>query len=144
MCAEQPLLFLQEKENKMSNSQARQTRQEQLEEQIIRLSQQCKLDTWTQFVDELKIPMDIYPALASGRPELIKLAKPRDLTAVETEALLNIIGCLIETNFALREHAAQLADFVGTWTDAFKHLRSVGDRIQRFALFDHEQEIGDE
>jgi hypothetical protein len=90
-------------------------------------------------VDELKIPAELYPALATGRPELIKLAAPRDLTATEAEALYKIIGCLIETNVALREHAAQLAVFVGQWSDAFKHLRSLGDRINRFAMFDKQQ-----
>lgn len=120
-----------------------QTKQQELEDQIIRLSQQCKLNSWTSLIVDIDVPMDIAPALLSGRPELIKIIQPRDLPAAEAAILFNIIGNLIETNQALQEHAAQLADFVGQWTDAFKHLRSVGNRICRFALFD-KQEIGDD
>lgn len=110
---------------------------EQLEADIKRLSQACKLDNWTQLINEVDVPYDIAPALLSGRPELIKIIPPRDITANEAKALFNIIGSLIETNSALQEHAAQLSLFVGNWADAFKHLRSLGDKIQRFAQFDH-------
>jgi hypothetical protein len=100
-------------------------------------AEKCKLDNWTAFVNPIDVPADIFPALQSGRPELIKLIQPRELTAVEAKALFNIIGTLIETNTALRDHAAFVSQFVGNWADSFKALRSVGDRIVRFAAFDH-------
>jgi len=109
---------------------------QQLEDQLTRLTAECKLDSWTAFVDEMKVPNDIYVALATGRPELIKAIGPRDLKAEEAEALFSIISSLLKTNMALREHAEQLACFTDQWIQAFKALFSVGRRINRFAYFD--------
>jgi hypothetical protein len=118
----------------------RKNKTQQLDEEIRRLASECKLDNWTAFVDEMKVPADIYPALASGRPELLKLMQPRALSADEAKVLFNIIGSLISTNMALREHAEQLALFTHNWADAFKALRGVGERIERFANFEHDAE----
>lgn len=116
---------------------------QELDERIKQLAVNCKLDAWTAFVNEMQVPGDIYPALASGRPELIALIQPRALSADEAKPLFDIIASLIGTNMALREHAEQLALFAHNWADAFKALHSVGQRIERFANFDHE-EIEDE
>jgi hypothetical protein len=112
------------------------SKSEELDIKIKRLAEQCKLDSWTSFVDEMKIPGDLYPALASGRAELLRLVQPRDLSADEAKVLLNIIATLMNTNMALREHAEQLALFTHNWADAFKQLKSVGERIERFANFE--------
>jgi hypothetical protein len=117
---------------------SRGSKAQELENDIRRLASECKLDSWTMFVDEMKVPGDIYPALATGRPELIKLIQPRELAADEAKVLFDIIGTLINTNMALREHASQVAHFMDTWADAFKHLHSVGDKVQRFANFRHD------
>lgn len=119
------------------NMSPRQTNAERLNEEIKRLAALCKLDSWTSFVDDMKVPSDIYAALASGRPELIKAVSPRALTAEQAKPLFDIIASLIGTNVALRDHAQQLAHFTHIWTDAFKQLHSVGDRIERFANFKH-------
>jgi hypothetical protein len=116
----------------------RKSKTQELDEQIKRLAKECKLDSWTAFVDPVDVPGDFYPALASGRPELIKLIQPRALSADETKALFQIIASLIGTNMALREHAEQLALFTHNWADAFKALHSVGERIERFARFEHD------
>lgn len=110
----------------------------ELNEQIKRLASECRLDSWTALVKDTAVPGDIYPALSSGRPELIALIQPRDLTAAEAKVLFDIIASLIGTNIALKEHAQQLALFTKIWADAFKQLESVGDRVQRFAQFQHD------
>lgn len=120
----------------------RRNKAQELDDEIKRLAGECKLDRWTSLVEEIKVPGDMYPALASGRPELIKLIQPRDLSAEEAKVLFDIIASLIGTNIALREHAQQLAQFTDNWTEAFKHLHSIGNRIQRFANFD--REVADE
>lgn len=118
-------------------------RAQQLDNEIKRLASACQLDGWNAFVDDILVPGDIYPALASGRPELIKLIQPRALSADEAKVLFDIIASLIGTNMALREHAQRVAQFTDNWADAFKALHSVGNRIQRFANFEHD-EGGDE
>lgn len=123
----------------------RKNKAQELDETIKRLASECRLDAWTAFVDEMRVPGDMYPALASGRPELIKLIQPRALTAEEAKPLFDIIASLIGTNMALREHAEQLALFTHNWATAFTALRSVGERIERFAMFDHgDTEVGEE
>lgn len=116
----------------------------ELGDEINRLAAECKLDNWTELVDEIKVPAEIYPALMSGRPELIKLIQPRDLTADESKVLFDIIGTLIKTNTALRDHAEQVAQFVDNWAGAFAQLRSAGAKIQRFANFEHADMIEEE
>src|SRR4051812_34789126 len=96
------------------------SKKQQLQDDLVRLSKSCRLDNWTAFVNEMTVPADIYPALASGRPELIKIIQPRELTAAEAKALFDIVGTLIETNMALREHAERLAQLTDTWADSFK------------------------
>jgi hypothetical protein len=115
----------------------RKNKAQELDEQIKLLASECRLDAWTAFVDEMAVPGDMYPALASGRPELLKLIQPRAMTADEAKPLFDIIASLIATNMALREHAEQLALFAHNWADAFKALHSVGERIERFAKFEH-------
>jgi hypothetical protein len=119
------------------NTPPRKTKAEALDDEIRRLAALCKLDSWTAYVDPMTVPSDIYPALLSGRPELLKAVQPRALSADESKVLFDIIGNLIETNIALRDHASQLASFTHIWTDAFKQLHSVGERIERFAKFQH-------
>lgn len=116
----------------------------ELDAEIKRLASACRLDAWTAFVDEMKVPSDIYPALASGRPELIELIQPRALTAEEAKPLFAIIATLIGTNFALRQHSEQLAAFTHNWADSFKALHAVGSRIERFANFDHGSDDDDD
>lgn len=115
----------------------RKNKTQELDDQIKRLALECKLDSWNAFIEDMNVPSDIYTALASGRPELIALIRPRALTADEAKPLFAIIASLIGTNMALREHAEQLAHFVSNWADAFVQLQSVGNRIERFANFEH-------
>jgi hypothetical protein len=111
---------------------------------IDRLVEQTKLNSWTEFVDALNVPNDLFPALMSNRPELVKLVKPRPLGAEEHGVYLDLIAGLMETNRALREHASTLARLTANWADAFTALRSVGHRIERFANFKRSSSHGED
>lgn len=111
-------------------------RTEALDAFIDECGTKCTLTGWNAFVEELAVPPDMFPALVTNRPELLKAAKPRAMSAEEVAVLYKLIAGLIETNSALREHAEMLAQSVDSWADAFKQLRSVGNKIQRFANFE--------
>lgn len=111
------------------------TATELLDAEIDRLSEATKLNSWTDFIDALNVPADLFPALMANRPELVKLVKPRPLSTDEHKVYLELIAGILETNRALREHAQQLAQLTGNWADAFTALRSIGQRIERFANF---------
>lgn len=115
------------------------TRQADLEEKIRDLAKRAKLNCWTEFVRELKVPSELVPALTTGRPELVCLAKPRELTAEEAAALYKLIGALIETNMVLRGHASEVADMVSNWVGSLHGMIGVADKIGRFADFRHEE-----
>jgi hypothetical protein len=119
-------------------------RRAELDADIARLSKAAKLDGWAAFVRELDIPMDIYPAIASGRTELLAMIRPRDYSKEEMVKIFKLIAGLIETNVALREHAEQTSHLVDIWSDAFKQLESLGQRIKRFATFDHAEQEAEE
>jgi hypothetical protein len=108
---------------------------DRLDEQITELSRRCRMDNWAEFIGDFELPEDLLPAVMSGRYELVRAATPRAMTGEEVAKLYRLIGVLLETNAALREHAQQVAEQVGIWTDAFKHLNSVGNRIEHFANF---------
>lgn len=108
---------------------------EELDALINELGPRCRLDSYTSFVQELPVLRELMPALATGRTELLAAANPRPLSQDECAAMFKLVGGLIETNFALREHAEQLALMTTNWAQAFKHLHSVGDKVARFANF---------
>lgn len=95
-----------------------------------------KLESWAAFVEAVDVPSDIYPALQTGRPELLKLANPRALTQEECAKLYQLLAVLIETNQALQQHSQEVGRLVNRWADAFKHLHSVGLRVTRYANFE--------
>ncbi len=94
-----------------------------------------KLATWNSFVEELPVPAELMPALMANRPELVRLAQPRAYSKEEGAALLKLIAGLIETNGALREHAAQVAHLVDNWASTFHALATIGSKIQSVANF---------
>lgn len=93
------------------------------------------LASWNAFVREMKLPSDLYPAMQTGRMELLALVKARAMTEAEVKLLLDMISNLIQTNYCLQKHAEQLAIMVNGWAGAFTHLRSMGEKVQDFANF---------
>lgn len=66
------------------------------------------LEHWTSLLEDVKVPLDLLPALACARPELISLAKPRKLSAAECAAFLHLVRVLLETNVSLQERCTML------------------------------------
>jgi hypothetical protein len=112
-------------------------RDEELNEAIIELAKRARIGSWNEFVEELKVPSELVPALITMRPELIRLAPARELTAEEAQALYTLIGALVETNMALRDHAQGVATMVQNWAGSIYGMVKVAGRIGRFAEFRH-------
>lgn len=115
----------------------------ELDERVVELSKQAKLDSWNSFVEELQIPSEVYPALLTNRPELIRLARPRPLNEEEVAALYKLIAGLLETNQALRLHAQQVGDMTREFSGALRGVITTAVKLKRFAQFRHD-EVDDE
>lgn len=111
------------------------TRHEKLVEVLKTLSAKQVLRSPAELADSCACPPEMFGALITGRPELIKLAKPRALNEEECGQLYQLIGTLIETNTLLREHAETTGKLVADWADLFKGLASLGLEIENFAQF---------
>lgn len=96
------------------------------------------LESWNSFADTIQIPRDFLPAMLTNREELLNLAPPRAMTAEEAAVLYRLVSTLIVTNQRLRQHAEKLSQMVDNWCGAFAHLRSLGDRIQRFGRYERD------
>jgi hypothetical protein len=108
---------------------------EQLQDDLVALAHRAKLEGWNSFVEELKVPSELYPALLTMRPQLLKAIKPRALDEAECAALYQLICGLIETNAALREHAEGVAKLAHDWSAAFVGLERLARKITDFASF---------
>lgn len=111
------------------------SRKQELSELVLNLRKASKLDSWSSFVEELKLPSEIFPAIMTGRPELLRIAQPRAITAEEHAAYLALIAGLIETNAALRAHTEQVAHLVETWMGQFQGSFALAQQINQFAAF---------
>jgi hypothetical protein len=106
-----------------------------LDVELDRLNTLGRLDSWTSFVDTLKAPSDIFPALVANRPELLALVQQRALTAEEHGVYLALIKGLMDTNQALREHAQQVAGVADIIEDLLRGARTSALRLSDFASF---------
>jgi hypothetical protein len=95
----------------------------------------AKLDQIDAFTETVQVPRDFLPALMAGRPELLKIAQPRDMTAAEVKQLYDLIGVLVETNMALREHAHEVAKLTHNLLGGFTAVQSAARQIDHFANF---------
>lgn len=124
----------------MTAGQARkQSAADELNAKIADLAARATMNDWNAFVRELPVPHDLMLALMTARPELIRLVQPREYSAKEMMAMFELVAGLLETNAALREHAQQVSHLVSNWASAFDQLRSIGEKIELFANFQHDQ-----
>lgn len=83
---------------------------ERITEQEVRLRElHDQMNGWNEYVREMKVLQDVAPALSTGRPELLALMSPRQLSEEECKVLFDMLTVLIETNAALRMHSELLA-----------------------------------
>lgn len=105
---------------------------------------QAKIGKWNDFVAELQVPADIAPAMMTGRLELLKLAKPRPLSAEECAVLYQLIGGLLETNQALQLHSSLVADVASEVRRGFGGVSAWIDRMEAYAKFSEPRETEQE
>jgi hypothetical protein len=110
-------------------------RLEELDARLADIASRVKLDAPNAFTEAVSCPAELYAGLQANRPELIRVAPARPLTADETKAVYSLIATLIETNAALREHAEQVSQLVENWGSHFKGLERTGNQIRQFAAF---------
>jgi len=106
-------------------------RQTPYEQRISELHE--KLASPQAFIRELRVPAELLPAITTGRTELIALATPRALTAEECRALYALIGALIDTNAALRDHATAVADGARYIADSMGGVIANARRLEALA-----------
>lgn len=95
-----------------------------------------RLDSLNSLVEQVQLPADVYPALQTGRTELLKIMAPRPMSAEECAAVYKLLAVMIETNQALIDHGQQLAQLVSNWGAAFVQLNTIGNQIEQFARFE--------
>jgi len=115
---------------------------ERLAAHVKELRERTSLESWNAFIREMAVPSDLFPALMTGRTQL--LPKGRPLDASECQVLYNIIGTLMDTNAALREHTEQTGILVKEWGDAFKGLFTLASHIETFANLRQDGELEEE
>jgi hypothetical protein len=104
----------------------------------------AKLDSWNSFCEELHVPSDIYLALMTNRPELMRLVQPRALTIDECAVLYKLIGGLMETNAALRQHTQRVAQLTSNLSGAMVQFSRAALSIQQFANFTVSEDAEDD
>lgn len=84
-----------------------------------------------ELVADIKLPNDLLIGFMAGRPELIKLAKPRPLNEEECAAVYHALEVLLRTNIALQRHShlcGELADHIySSLVGLSKHTDSLRD-----------------
>lgn len=120
------------------------TMDDRLNDQLDRLALNRRLGSWSHLVREVAGPPEIMAALATGRPELVRIAPARVLDERECAALYGLLSVLIETNDVLQEHARQVSILVNDWQQHLQGLVNVSRRITDFADFRLTGPDGDE
>src|SRR5215471_8637335 len=101
-------------------------------ELLERIEHVSKLDSWSSYIEEIKVPQDMLPALLTNRPELLKLIQPRALTIEEAATIYKLVATLIETNMALKEHAELVAQMLDNMMGGFTAIQATAKRIDNF------------
>ena len=94
-----------------------------------------KMRSWSSLVEEVKVANDIGVALATGRPELMKLVRPRAISEEESKHLFHLIAVLIETNQLLQKHAALTAKAVASVLQNVQGAQRSLGRLHQLANF---------
>jgi hypothetical protein len=116
--------------------------QRQLEDALRILA---KLDNRNSFTEEVEAPGAVGVALSTGRIELLKMYNPKEsVPAEEAKKLVNIIRVLIETNYALQEHAQLMVELVDNIRQSVSGLGNHTQFLRHFANFETPVEEDDE
>ena len=99
-----------------------------------------KLESLNSFIREVQVPAELVPAITANRAALIKLARVRELSAAECKALYDLIGALLETNAALRQHTAEVGKRADIIAQNLKGSINYARAAARFANFNRAYE----
>ncbi len=112
-------------------------RKSQTDEEAERLLEQIqeKMQTWSSLARDVKVPADFQPALMTGRPELMRLVKPRELSAADSAVFIDLIACLLETNSLLQQHASLVAKVVNQVASNARGTANAVVRLEHYANF---------
>lgn len=105
---------------------------------------QERLTSWNSFVNEIQVPSELAPAFMTRRVDLVRLAVPRALTPEECFALYQVIGGLLETNEALRDHARMVSELAQQLTGGLAGTLHAARRMRMFSDFRDPLEPGSE
>jgi hypothetical protein len=94
-----------------------------------------KLRNWNDLTEEIVAPPAVIAALATGRPEMLKLAVNGAATEEETKALYNVIRVLMETNRELQQHSQQVAENMKQARLTLRGLQGQFNRLHELASF---------
>jgi hypothetical protein len=104
-----------------------------------------RMKSWSDLSEPVKghLPAGVVAAVMSGRAELLDLAVAAAEASPPEEAvqkeqyltMLQLVKVLMETNFALQEHAQELAKRTVILSDSVKGLLGAARRIDDFANF---------
>jgi hypothetical protein len=109
------------------------------EEKLLEI--QTRLEHWNCFVGVLRVPSELAPAFMTRRSELVRLAPRRPLSAEECGVLYDLVAGLLETNEALRAHAALVAEISAQQEDALGGALRAIRRARAFANFSTAEEV---
>lgn len=112
------------------------SREEALAAEIEELRQKAGLSNWSELVAEIRLPSDLAVAVATNRPEMARLAKPRALTEEECAHLYKAIEVYIRTNQALQQHSHRVADLAERWLTLFAGIAAVGRDLVGYARWE--------
>lgn len=98
---------------------------------------------WAALAEEIDLPNDIALAVATNRPELLKLAI-RPMNKAEVGLLLNAMRVIMLTNQNLQKHCLELSQMTEQLTGHFKGALSQARRLQHKAAFQEYEEEEDE
>lgn len=96
---------------------------------------QRHIEKWNSLIRDVKLPIELAPAMMAGRGELVSLAKARDLKASEVKVLYDLIGCLLETNQALQHHSALVSELAVQTRGHIKGFLKSMEKLESYAGF---------
>lgn len=96
-----------------------------------------------ELIGAVSLPVELAQALASGRPEIALMFKPRALSEVETVAVFKAFAVLMETNLALQRHSQLCADIAENFVQSFDGISRQAHSLIDFANYRESVELGD-
>jgi len=96
---------------------------------------EVRLKASNEFTADVSVPPDLYPGFAASRPVLLRAWQERAFSAEESRQVVDALATLLETNQALREHAAAVEQQVTNVRTLLKGAMTSVQRLRDLAAF---------